>query len=64
MTKEEIRCQIQKLQEKQRQILTESVFILNGEYTKVKEEIEALQAQCDHEFENGTCKYCYKGEAR
>ena len=62
MTREEIHSRIQTLQQEQRKVLMESVFILNGEYAKIKDEIVALQQQCSHDFENGTCKYCFAKE--
>ena len=32
------------------------------EIEKIKQQIFDLQERCPHEFENGKCKYCDKGE--
>jgi guanylate kinase len=37
-------------------------FILNSKITELYQEIENIQKECQHEYENGYCKYCQKGE--
>ena len=37
-------------------------FTLNNTVASLMLEIDSLQAQCPHEFEEGYCIYCYKRE--
>ena len=39
-----------------------SQFTLSEEIIKLQEENAYLQSVCPHEFENGVCIYCNKGE--
>lgn len=38
-------------------------FTLNNTVMGLMLEIDALQAECPHEFNEGYCIYCYKSEA-
>ncbi len=42
------------------QKLTPNKFTLNNTIKELLEENEKLQSQCEHEYENGYCIYCYK----
>lgn len=37
-------------------------FVLNSKITELYQEIDDIQKECQHEYENGYCKYCQKGE--
>ena len=37
-------------------------FALNSKITKLYQEIDEIRKECQHEYENGYCKYCQKGE--
>ena len=39
-------------------LINPGLFILNKRIAEIYEEIDKLQAECRHEFENGVCKYC------
>ena len=44
------------------QSLTPNQFILNNTVARLLKENAQLQQQCQHEFEEGYCIYCYKSE--
>ena len=44
------------------QALRPNQFTLNNTVMGLMLEIDELQKQCPHEFEDGYCIYCYKGE--
>lgn len=55
----------QKIDENNRlieQMLSPNIFTLNNTVAKLLRENDSLQELCKHEFENGYCKYCYRGE--
>ena len=56
MSGNEIRLQIDKNNEKIRKAL--NTFILTDEIQKLMEENDILRSKCEHEFIDGTCKYC------
>ena len=37
-------------------------FVLNPKTAQLYQEIEDIRRECKHEYENGYCKYCEKGE--
>ena len=39
-------------------------FTLNNTVASLLLEIDSLQKQCPHEFEDGYCIYCYKAEEK
>lgn len=41
-------------------IMTPNVFTLNNKIAELLKENAELQSHCDHDFERGYCKYCYK----
>lgn len=45
-------------------LLSPNKFTLNNTVAKLLKENEELQNQCQHEFEDGYCKYCYKEESK
>jgi hypothetical protein len=44
------------------QFLTPNQFTLNNTVAQLLKENTQLQQQCQHEFEEGYCIYCYKSE--
>ena len=44
------------------QALKPNQFTLNNTVKGLLLEIDELQNQCPHEYEDGYCIYCYKGE--
>lgn len=39
-------------------------FVLSEEISALLQENEHLQSICEHIFENGRCKFCYKEEEK
>lgn len=62
MTHEEIKQKIDSNNAKIESMLSPAHFVLNAEIAELLKENEELQAQCEHEYENGQCIYCYKQE--
>ena len=55
----------QKIQAKHKEIednFQPDNFVLNLKITELYQEIENIRKECQHEYENGYCKYCQKGE--
>lgn len=44
------------------QALKPNQFTLNNTVASLLLEIDSLQKQCPHEYEDGYCIYCYKSE--
>lgn len=63
MTTDEIRQKILYNNNKIKELLDPSVFILQPEVQKYIEENEEIQAQCPHVFQKGECIYCGKAES-
>lgn len=64
MTSEEIRQRIDQLTDQMVDEFSGSVgtFVLNARMIEYQRQIENLQNQCHHKFENGICIYCDKVE--
>jgi hypothetical protein len=62
MTNFEIKDQIDKNNATINSLLDPTQFTLNKEILDLLEKNLELQEMCEHEFEGGICKYCYKGE--
>ena len=62
MTTDEIRQKILYNNNKIKELLDPSVFILQPEVQKYIEENEEIQAQCPLVFRKGECIYCGKAE--
>ena len=54
----EIRKKINDLYSELEDITIPETFVLNPKILLVTKKIEALQAQCHHEFVGGQCKFC------
>lgn len=42
--------------------LSPNKFVLNNTIAKLLKDNEELQKQCEHNFQDGYCIYCYKEE--
>lgn len=62
MTKEEIREKVLYNNNKIKELLDPSVFILQPEVQVLMEDNEYLKTICPHEFVNGVCAICGKVE--
>ena len=40
-----------------------TTFVLNPRIGEINKEIKELQAQCQHNFVNGVCEFCYRGDS-
>ena len=58
----EIRKKIDALNADLERTILPGFFTLNKEAAIIYNKIAALQAECDHVFVNGVCKYCDKEE--
>ena len=60
MTPQEIKEKVDALYSKIEKAIAVGIFVLNPDIAEAYDEIEKLQNQCEHEFDNnGCCKYCY-----
>ena len=58
----EIRMKIDALNEEIEQLMDPTTFVLNPRIHEIDKEIRALQAECKHNFVNGVCEFCYRGD--
>ena len=59
MTNLEIKQRIDENNSIIEQLVTPNKFTLNNTVAKLLEENKKLQTQCQHNFINGYCEYCY-----
>lgn len=59
---QEIKKRIDELSLEVEQLLDPTIFVLNPRIGEIDKEIKALQAQCQHNFVNGVCEFCYRGD--
>ena len=59
MTNLEIKQKIDENNSIIEQLVTPNKFTLNNTVAKLLEENKKLQEQCQHNFINGYCEYCY-----
>lgn len=62
MHRMEIRKRIEENNKIIESLMTPNVFTLNNTIADLITENRELQNQCEHEFEEGFCVYCMKGE--
>ena len=60
MNKMEIHERIKFLNKQIEKCLKPNEFTLNNLVVELSKEIDELQKQCEHEFEEGYCIYCFK----
>lgn len=59
---QEIKKRIDELSLEAEQLMDPTTFVLNPRIGEINKEIEELQAQCQHNFVDGVCEFCYRGE--
>lgn len=60
MSPSEIKNRIDLLNNQLEQLLQPNKFTLNNLIVEITTEIDKLQSQCEHEYVNNFCIYCYK----
>ena len=58
----EIKKRIDELSLEAERLLDPSTFVLNPRIVEINKEIIELQKQCEHNFVNGVCEFCYRGD--
>ena len=62
MTNLEIKERIDFLNKQIEKFLSPNKFTLNNVILELQKEIWELQEECNHEYKEGYCEYCYKAE--
>ena len=57
-----IKERIDALNQEIEQLMDPTTFVLNPRIQEIDKEIRALQAECEHNFVNGVCEFCYRGD--
>lgn len=57
-----IKEKIDALNQEIEQLMDPTTFVLNPRINEINDEIKSLQGQCKHNFVNGICEFCYRGE--
>ena len=57
-----IKERIDALNQEIEQLLDPATFVLNPRIQEIDKEIKMLQHQCKHNFINGICEFCCRGE--
>lgn len=57
-----IKEKIEALNKEAEQLLDPTTFVLNPRIQEIDKEIKMLQRQCKHNFINGICEFCYRGD--
>ena len=60
---QEIKKRIDELSLEVEQLMDPTTFVLNPRISEIDKEIKALQAQCQHNFVDGACEFCYRGDS-
>ena len=60
---QEIKKKIDELSLEVEQLMDPTTFVLNPRISEIDKEIKALQAQCQHNFVDGVCEFCYRGDS-
>ena len=58
----EIKAKIDILREQLEEALAPGTFTLNPRIAEIDEQIIALQNQCNHNYIEGQCEFCYRLE--
>ena len=58
----EIKEKIDALNQEAEQLMDPTTFVLNPRISEISQEITELQAKCQHNFVNGICEFCYRGD--
>lgn len=57
-----IKERIDALNKEAEQLIDPATFVLNPRIQEIDKEIKMLQHQCRHNFVNGICEFCYRGD--
>ena len=60
---QEIKKRIDELSLEVEQLMDPTTFVLNPRIGEIDKEIKELQAQCQHNFVDGVCEFCYRGDS-
>ena len=58
----EIKEKIEALSAEAETLLDPTTFVLNPRIAEINLEIDRLQKQCKHNYTNGVCEFCGRGE--
>lgn len=58
----EIKMKIDALNQEIEQLMDPTTFVLNPRIKEIDKEIKMLQNQCRHNFVDGVCEFCYRGD--
>ena len=58
MTHSETRARVDELNRLMQEKMNPIIFVVDPLIMQYSNEIDEIQANCQHEFENGMCKYC------
>ena len=58
----EIKMEIDAISKEIEHLVNPGVFTLNARVNELIKKIEKLQNQCCHNYIDGICEFCYKGE--
>ena len=59
----EIKEKIDALSKEAESLLDPTTFVLNPRIEEINLEIAKLQNECKHNFVNGICEFCYRGDS-
>lgn len=62
MRSQEIKMRINELNRRLEEVIKNYQFMLNKETERIYHEIDEIQKQCAHSFEDGVCIFCGKEE--
>jgi hypothetical protein len=54
----DIRIRMDELSKEMESLMNPAIFVLNPRIGEINQEIEELQARCNHHFVDGICKFC------
>ena len=57
-----IKEKIDALNQEIEQLMDPTAFVLNPRIQEINKEVKMLQRQCEHNFVNGICEFCYRGD--
>ena len=60
---QEIKKRIDELSLEAETLMDPTTFVLNPRIGEINKEIIELQSKCKHNFVNGVCEYCYRGDS-
>ena len=60
---QEIKRKIDELSLEAEKLMDPTTFVLNPRIGEIDKEITELQAKCQHNFVNGVCEFCYRGDS-